>query len=64
MVVDSLHDVPNIDYRLATNGETLPHTDTISDMENYHCAISVNFLLRDILFALATAQNKNADCEK
>ena len=63
-VVDSLHDVPNIDYRLATNGEALPHADTISHIESYHCAISIDFLLRDVLFALATAQNKNDDCEK
>ena len=63
-VVDSLHDVPNIDYRLATNGEALPHADTISDIESYHGAISVDFLLRDILLALTSNQNKNADCEK
>ena len=63
-VVDSLHDVPNIDYRLTTDGEALPHTDTISDIESYHGAISVDFLLRNICFALAANQNKNADCEK
>ena len=63
-VVDGLHDVPNIDYRLTTDGETFLYADTISDIEGYRCAISVDFLLRDILFALATAQNKNADCEK
>ena len=63
-VVDGLHDVSNIHYRLTTYGEALPHADTISDIESYHCAISVDFLLRDTLFALATAQNKNADCEK
>ena len=64
MVVDSLHDVPNIHYRLATYGEAFPHADTISDIESYHCAISVHILLRDILLALASAQNKNRDCEK
>ena len=64
MVVDSLHNVPNIHYRLATDGEALPHADTVSDIESYHCAISVDFLLRDICFALAANQNKNADCEK
>ena len=63
-VVDSLHDVPNIHYRLATNGKAFPHADTISDIESYHGAIPVNCLLRDILFALASTQNKNADCEK
>ena len=64
MVVDSLYDVPNIDYRLTTDSEAFPHADTISNIESYHCAISVDFVLRDVLFALATAQNKNADCEK
>lgn len=63
-IVDSLDNVPNIHYRLAPDGEALPHADTISDMENYHCAISVDFLLRDIFLALASNQNKNADCEK
>lgn len=64
MVVDSLHDIPYIHYRLATDGETLPHADTISDIESYHGTISVDYLLRDILFALASNQNKNADLEK
>ena len=64
MVVDSLHNVPDIDYSLTTNGEAFPHADAISDIESYHCAISVNILLRDILLALASAQNKNRDCEK
>ena len=63
-VVDSLDNVPNIDYRLATNGKALPHADAISHVESYHGAISVDFLLRDILFALTPNQNKNADCEK
>ena len=63
-VVDSLHNVPNIDYRLTTDSETFPHADTISDIEGYHCTISVDFLLRDICFALTANQNKNADCEK
>ena len=64
MVVDSLHDIPNVDYSLATNGEAFPHADTISYIESYHGAISANFLLRDILLALTPSQNKNADCEK
>ena len=64
MVVDSLHNVPNIHYRLAMDGEALPHADTISHIESYHCAISVGCLLRDIFFALAANQNKNDDCEK
>ena len=63
-VVDGFHDIPNIDYRLTTDGEAFPHADTISDIEGYNCAISVDFLLRDICFALAANQNKNADCEK
>ena len=64
MVVDCLHNVPNIHYSLATDGEALPHTDTISHIESYLCTISVDYSLRDILFALATSQNKNDDCEK
>ena len=63
-VVNSLHNVTNIHYRLATDGEAFPHADTISHIESYNCAISVDCLLRDILFALATSQNKNDDCEK
>ena len=64
MVVDSLHDVPNIHYSLAMNGEAFPHADTISDIESYRYAVSVSVLLRDILLALTPSQNKNADCEK
>ena len=64
MIVDSLHDVPDIHYSLTTDGKAFPHADTISNVESYNGAISVNFLLRNILFALTTSQNKNADCEK
>ena len=64
MVVDSLHDVPNIHYRLTTDCEAFPHADTISDIESYLYAVSVSVLLRDILLALTPSQNKNADCEK
>ena len=63
-VVDSLHNVPNVHYSLATDGEAFPHADTISHIESYLCTISFDCLLRDILFAFTPNQNKNADCEK
>lgn len=64
LIVNSLHDIPNIHYRLATDGKAFPHANAISDIESYHGTISVNFLLRNILFALTSTQNKNDDCEK
>lgn len=63
-VVNGRHNVPDVHYRLTTDGEAFPHADTISHIESYLCTISVDCLIRNILFALATSQNKNDDCEK